>query len=175
MNAMNTHAFYALLFLVLTICTGGIVLAQAQQPEPATPVISAPVMDESTVVKKTVATQEQPVNPQAKEYQKPACVVTGTVKAVTTVEKSPWDDGTPTTLTTTEIQVTLDLASRTVQRATQDAADCTMPAENTTVIYKLCSPTMVKAGNRVKGVEGLATGSDQSLGCLFDVAVDTAQ
>lgn len=178
---MNIHAFYAFAFLVLTIGSAGVVLAQGQIKEPvaatatAAPAISAPVMDESTVVsKKVAATAEVATDSPAVNYQQPVCVVTGTVQSVQMIEKTPWDDGTPTTLTTTEIRIALALEARTMQRGTQGSSDCSLSADKPAVLYKLCSPTMVKKGDRIRGVEGLATGSDQSLGCLFDVAVDSA-
>lgn len=163
---MNIHAFYAFAFLVLTIGTGGVVLAQSQM---------APAADSSGTVKNAVAkpTQEPDSSP-AVNYQQPVCVISGTVQAVQMLEKSPWNDDTPTTLTTTEIRIAVALDTRSMQRGTQGSTDCTLPADKTPVLYKLCSPTQVKKGDRIKGVEGLATGTDQSLGCLFDVAVDSS-
>lgn len=176
---MNIHAFYAFAFLVLTIGTGGIVLAQSQitppaAPADAVPAISAPVVDDTTAIKNAVAKNpaEEPAAP-AVNYQQSVCVISGTVQSVQTIEKSPWNDDTPTTLTTTEIRIAVALEGRSMQRGTQGSTDCTLPADQSPVLYKLCSPTLVKKGDRIKGVEGLATGTDQSLGCLFDVAVDT--
>ena len=175
---MNIHAFYAFAFLVLTIGTGGVVLAQSQITAPSAPVeaapaISAPAMDDTASVKKAAAkVTEEPTSAPAVNYQQSVCVISGTVQAVQLLEKSPWDDGTPTTLTTTEIRIAVALDTRSMQRGTQGSTDCSLPADKSPVLYKLCSPTTVKKGDRIKGVEGLATGTDQSLGCLFDVAVD---
>ncbi len=175
---MNVHAFYAFAFLVLTIGAGGVVLAQSQITPAAAetaPAISAPVMDDSADVKKAVV--KKPAAEAAMpavNYQQPVCVISGTVQSLQTIEKSPWNDNTPSTLTTTEIRITVELDARTMQRGTPGSTDCSLPADNAPVVYKLCSPTPVSKGDRIKGVEGLATGTDQSLGCLFDVAVDSS-
>ena len=179
---MNIHAFYAFAFLVLTIGTGGIVLAQGQvdtgtapaaavEAQPvATPVISAPTIDDP--VAGLTAPEEPAQLPEgpAANYQQPVCVVSGKINDVQTVELSPWDDGTPTTLTTTEVRVSLTVESRAPQRNATVKADCSMPATGS-MVYKLCSPTQLAKGMRIKGVEGLATGSNELLGCLFDVAI----
>lgn len=176
---MNIHAFYAFAFLVLTIGTGGIVLAQSQitpptAPADAVPAISAPAVDDTAAIKNAVAKPEQEPAAPAVNYQQPVCVISGTVQSVQTIERSPWNDDTPTTLTTTEIRIAVTLEGRSMQRGTPGSTDCALPADKAPVLYKLCSPTLVKKGDRIKGVEGLATGTDQSLGCLFDVAVDTS-
>lgn len=178
MNLMNTRAFYyacASLALALTI---GLSTnpAPAQAPAKPSPVIAAPVMDDAAEVKKKppVTQKEEPAHTQTSDYHQPVCIIAGTVTAIQTIERSPWNDGTPTTLTTTEIRVSVALDSRTVQRNVANTAQCDMPADQKPVTYKLCSPTLVKQGDRIKGVEGLATGSDLLLGCLFDVAIDKA-
>lgn len=164
---MNVHAFYAFAFLVLTIGTGGVVLAQSQITAPSASAEATPA---------TTATPEPPADSAAAptvNYQQPVCVITGTVQSLQTIDKSPWDDGTPTTLTTTEVRIAVALKTRSMQRGTPGSTDCSLPTDASPVLYKLCSPTQVRKGDHIKGVEGLATGTDQSLGCLFDVAVDT--
>lgn len=106
-------------------------------------------------------------------YQQPVCVISGIVQSVQVLEKSPWNDGTPTTLTATEIHIAVALQSRSMQRGTSGSGNCNLPLDQSPVLYKLCSPTQIKKGDHIKGVEGMATGTNQSLGCLFDVAVDT--
>lgn len=162
---MSIHAFYAFAFLVLTIGTGGVVLAQSQ--------INAPADGTAVTTPAVAKPAHEATNAPAVNYQQSVCVISGTVQAVQMLEKSPWDDGTPSTLTTTEIRIAVALDNRSMQRGTQGSTDCTLPADKTPVLYKLCSPTQLKKGDRIKGVEGLATGTDQSLGCLFDVAVDS--
>ena len=93
------------------------------------------------------------------------CAVTGRVVKVEAVQKSPWNDGTPTTLTTTEIRLHIDIESR------EGSKECTPYTDKTPRIYKQCSPTRVAVGDRIKGTEGLATGNAQAVACLFDVAL----
>lgn len=104
----------------------------------------------------------------AKNYQQPVCIVTGVVKQVQTIEKSPLRDGTPSTLTMTEVRLVLDVEKRTPQDG-HAASACPLPAGHG-MTYKLCSPVKPKVGDRIVGTEGMATGSDAALGCLFDVA-----
>lgn len=96
----------------------------------------------------------------------PECSVTGRVTKVEAVQKSPWNDGTPTTLTTTEIRLHLQIENR------QGGKGCEpYTGDQALRIYKLCSPTRVAVGDNVKGTEGLSTGTAGALGCLFDVAL----
>lgn len=107
---------------------------------------------------------------KADDYKQPVCVVTGEIKTMERVEVAPWANGAPTTLTVTEVRILLKPENRRPRNDGVAAQDCPMPASGN-MIYKLCSPTTVKAGDRIIGTEGLATGADSVLGCLFDVAV----
>ena len=104
------------------------------------------------------------------DYRQPVCAIIGRVNQVQSVEKAPWNDGTPSTLTVTEIRISLAIETRRPLRAGADDPEDTIPADGSD-LYKLCSPRPVKAVDRILGVEGLATGTDSQLGCLFDVAV----
>ncbi len=107
---------------------------------------------------------------EKRDHRQVVCVITGKVTGMQAVEKTPWSDGTPSTITITEVHLSVATDSRKPQRAGVAAADCPMP-DNGGQVYKLCSPTQVKLGDRIVGTEGLATGSESALGCLFDVIV----
>jgi hypothetical protein len=105
------------------------------------------------------------------------CEITGRVSKMDTVQESPWADGAPSFFTTTIVHVSVELENR-APRGKAASETCRMTGDGAagkrppTAAYKLCSPTPVKPGDRIRATEG-ATPIDLAHGvvCLFDVAV----
>lgn len=100
-----------------------------------------------------------------------ACEIVGHVGLVQAVQKSPWRDNTPSPLSVTEVQVVLLLEQRKPRNAAA-AGGCDLPKKYAKAVYKLCSPTRVKKGDRIRATEGsYAIDPGAATSCLFDVAV----
>lgn len=157
----------------MTVRAAFLLLALLLLPLPAAAQDKAPAAQEKTAPQdkppaQNTAAELEAAGVDAKNYQQPVCIVTGIVKQVQTIEKSPLRDGTPSTLTMTEVRLVLDVENRAPQDG-PDASACPLPPGHG-MTYKLCSPVKPKVGDRIVGTEGMATGSDAALGCLFDVA-----
>jgi hypothetical protein len=100
------------------------------------------------------------------------CDITGVVNKLQNVERSPWTDGTPSTLNTTEIDISVAVKDRRPHDKNTAAGSCKAAAAGEVHTYKLCSPTQVKAGDNIHAVEGLRTGPAHAASCLFDLTVD---
>jgi hypothetical protein len=100
------------------------------------------------------------------------CEITGTVSKTEAVERSPWSDGTPSTLSNYETDIWVRVTDRRphYKTATSDSA-CNRAAKGEILTYKLCSPVTVRNGDRIHAIEGLATGSRHQASCLFDLVV----
>jgi hypothetical protein len=107
-----------------------------------------------------------------KKYSGNVCEITGVVAKLENVERSPWSDGTPSTLSIfeTDIWVTVNDRKPHYKNAPADSL-CNRGAKGEIAAYKLCSPTKVLKGDRIHATEGLHTGSTRSVGCLFDLVV----
>lgn len=109
----------------------------------------------------------------SEQFEEPRmCDIVGMVEKVSHVAKSPWSDGTPTTMTTTEVRISVFIADRKPHDKNAKADDpCHQEAKDEKRTYKLCSPTPVKRGDRIHGTEGTHTGAAGVVGCLFDLIV----
>jgi hypothetical protein len=107
-----------------------------------------------------------------KKYSTNVCEITGVVQKLENVERSPWSDGTPSTLSIfeTDIWVTVNDRKPHFKNAPKDSI-CNRGAKGEMAAYKLCSPTKVNKGDHIRATEGLRTGSQRSAGCLFDLVV----
>lgn len=103
------------------------------------------------------------------EFPVPVCDITGHIQKLENVDSSPWS-GTPSRLTTQEVRVHVNIDSRTPHDSKSKPADCAKAAAAEPRLYKLCSNTKIKAGDRIQGTEGTLTGSAK-VGCLFDLVV----
>lgn len=101
------------------------------------------------------------------------CDITGTVLELRAVERSPWTDGTPTTLAIYETHIQVSIHKRRPHRDSAPAeSPCRKPLEtNELRTYKLCSSSKPKRGDRITGTEGGSTGSTRVARCLFDLVV----
>lgn len=109
---------------------------------------------------------------QKKAKEDLACEIAGLITRVEQVSRSPWTDGTPSTMMTTETQIWVMIGTRTPHRKDipADKTPCKKNAEKETRVYKLCSPTFVKRGQLIQGTEATDTGTNgQVVGCLFDI------
>jgi hypothetical protein len=98
------------------------------------------------------------------------CDITGTVMSIEKIEKSAWQDGAPSAFSTVETRIAVRINQRTPHTAGNNAA-CPASLVTETKTYKLCSPTPVKAGSVIRATEGIDTGANSALGCLFDISV----
>lgn len=101
------------------------------------------------------------------------CDIMGTVTATKQIERSPWSDGTPSTLSIFETHIDVSIITRRPHRADAPAdSPCLAALEKNEIrTYKLCSSTKPLKGSRITGTEGGATGSSQVARCLFDLRV----
>jgi hypothetical protein len=107
------------------------------------------------------------------KWNNDVCEIIGIVDHLESVERSPWSDGTPSTLSMFETDIWISVKDRKphAKNATSTSI-CNRGAKTEALAtYKLCSPAVVKKGDRIKAIEGLRTGSNKAVGCLFDVAV----
>jgi hypothetical protein len=102
------------------------------------------------------------------------CDIIATVMAIEKIEKSAWQDGAPSSFSTVETRITIRISGSAPHAADSKSACATTPAAETKT-YKLCSPTPVKAGNIIRATEGMDTGANSALGCLFDISVQQQQ
>lgn len=101
------------------------------------------------------------------------CDIMGTVVELRAVERSPWTDGTPTTLAIYETHIQVSIHKRRPHRETAPAESPCRKALETNELrtYKLCSSSKPKRGDRITGTEGGSTGSNRVARCLFDLVV----
>lgn len=106
------------------------------------------------------------------KWNNDVCEIIGTVDHLESVERSPWSDGAPSALSMIETDIWVTVNDRKPHSKNATAASlCNRGAKGETLAYKLCSPTAVKKGDRIHAIEGLRTGSNKAVGCLFDLAV----
>lgn len=107
----------------------------------------------------------------AKAGALPPCDITGIVSSVQLVERSPWEDGTPSALSTTQTEISVIIKSRAPHYSHVNSKDvCTTSPEEGKMTYKLCSPTPVKKGDQIQATESSAA-KGGSKNCLFDLVV----
>lgn len=99
------------------------------------------------------------------------CDITGTVTDTRLVERSPFGDNTPSTLSVFETHIQVSIHKRRPHRTDAPAeSPCNKALEkNEMRTYKLCSNTKPQKGDRIRGTEGGATGSTKIMRCLFDI------
>jgi len=103
------------------------------------------------------------------------CDIAGTVLGVRKIDKSPWGQEAPSQMNTIETQISVSIDARTPHR--KDAEEnhpCNATPKGTLRTYKLCSPRVVKQGDRIQATEGINTGSARAIGCLFDIKIISA-
>jgi len=101
------------------------------------------------------------------------CEITGTVMELKNVERSPWTDGTPSTLSVYETHISIAIANRKPHsKAAPAESPCNVALKkDEQLTYRVCSNTPVKKGDRVTATEGGSTGSARISRCLFDIVV----
>ena len=101
------------------------------------------------------------------------CDVTGIVTEMKSIERSPWTDGTPSTLSVFETHIKLSIHKREPHNKNASAeSPCHAALEkNELRTYKLCSSQKPRTGWRIKGTEGGSPGSSRIVRCLFDLEV----
>ena len=144
----------------------------------AAPLFLSPALAEEAVTEpdapgessKTAEPSQQ--SAAAQKLSANVCEITGVVSKLENVERSPWSDGTPTTMSAFEVDVIVTVKDRKphYRNAPADSI-CHRAAKGEMRIYKLCSTTVPKAGDRIHATEGLQTGGRRSTGCLFDIVV----
>ncbi len=125
----------------------------------------------AALVALVVVAQARPViAAEASTDALPPCDITGVVSSVQLVERSPWADGTPSTLSTTQTEISVVVKSRAPHYTNSQAKDLCTASSAQKITYKLCSPTKVKQGDYIRATESSATKSGSS-SCLFDLVV----
>ncbi len=101
------------------------------------------------------------------------CDVVGMVVNVKQVQQSPYRDGTPTRMATIETHIDIRIDDRKPHSEKDDAAgqQCKKKNASEKRTYKVCSPTAVKAGDRISGTEASLVGSGRSISCIFDLVI----
>ena len=100
------------------------------------------------------------------------CDIRGLVANMETVQRSPWNDGAPSAFTVTEVHLSVVLEDRMPHdKGAKDTTCRITDAKTRKLVYKLCSPTTVKPGDRIQATEGNYVLNSFGIGCLFDVAV----
>lgn len=100
------------------------------------------------------------------------CDIVGTVDRLKLVQRSPWTDGTPSTMMKLETHISVRIDDRKPHDTqASDTHSCHKETKGEKRTYKLCSTTKVKSGDRIVGTEGTQTGSSKAIGCLFDLVV----
>lgn len=110
---------------------------------------------------------------QTSKQHDTTCEITGIVAAVRKVERSPWGDGAPSTMSVFETHILVSILHR---RPHDKEAPKTSPCneaikKNELARYKLCSSKRPQLGNRIRGTEGGSTGSANAVRCLFDLEI----
>jgi len=104
--------------------------------------------------------------------QPPVCEIRGTVSSLESVNTSK----VPSAFSGSETHISVNIETRAPRyQQTADAAPCQNLTKAKLQTYKLCSPTRVKAGDKIHGTEGINTGPAASVGCLFDLIVLSRQ
>lgn len=101
------------------------------------------------------------------------CQITGIVAGLRNVERSPWTDGTPSTMSVSETHILVSILNRRPhKREVAENSPCNEAVKkNEMARYKLCSSKRPKPGNRIRGTEGGSTGSSSAVRCLFDLEI----
>lgn len=101
------------------------------------------------------------------------CEITGIVAGVRKVERSPWGDGAPSTMSVSETHILVSLLHRRPHdREAPESSPCNEALKkNELARYKLCSSKRPKPGNRIRGTEGGSTGMANAVRCLFDLEI----
>lgn len=162
--ASRYFVFVALAMLALPLCASSARSADSKDMSAPTAAMSEPLA--------TTPPDEAKSSVPTKKYSANVCEITGVVAKLENVERSPWSDGTPSTLSIfeTDIWVTVNDRKPHYKNAPSDSI-CNRGAKGEIAAYKLCSPTKVTKGDRIHATEGLHTGSSRSVGCLFDLVV----
>lgn len=97
-----------------------------------------------------------------------SCSIEGLVLQLQTVSTYT----APTSLAETEKHVKISISDRTSRNRKQADPRCQKrPAQEELLTYKVCSPTPIKPGDRIRATEGTETGPSKKTGCLFDIVV----
>lgn len=101
------------------------------------------------------------------------CDITGTVTEMKYIERSPWTDGTPSTLSIFETHLKVSVHNRRPHHtAATSASPCHAALEkNEMRTYKLCSSAKPKQGDRITGTEGGSPGNTRIVRCIFDLKI----
>lgn len=123
---------------------------------------------EAEDVEKTSTQDDEGKNAEMREV----CEVTGTVAKMELVQRSPWTDSAPTTVTTQELLIWVLVEGRNPRNpVAPKTSPCYQAGKNEVRTYKVCAPTQVRPGMKIHGTEGTETGSNLAVGCLFDIAI----
>lgn len=105
----------------------------------------------------------------ATQYAPPTvCEIRGTVSSLEHVNTA----NIPSAFSGSETHISVNIEQRAPRyHQAADKAPCPALTPEKLQTYKLCSPTRVKAGDKIHGTEGINTGPAASVGCLFDLIV----
>ncbi len=162
-------ALFVLAMLALPLCSSTAFSDDTKQASADTNTTSASAAATNTAT----ATKDDDSTAKSNKWNNDVCEIIGIVDHLESVERSPWSDGTPSTLSMFETDIWVSVKDRKphAKNATSTSI-CNRGAKTEALAtYKLCSPAIVKKGDRIKAIEGLRTGSNKAVGCLFDVAV----
>ena len=100
------------------------------------------------------------------------CEIVGAIAKMEIVQRSPWVDGTPSTMMIQELHAWVAIEHRAPRQADAPKnSPCRKVGKAEVKTYKICSPAQVKPGDRILATEGTETGSALTIGCLFDIAI----
>lgn len=97
----------------------------------------------------------------------------GIVAALHQVERSPWNDGTPSTMSVFETHILVSILNRRAHgKNAPESSPCNNAVKKDELArYKLCSSKKPRTGNHIRGTEGGSPGSSKMVRCLFDLEI----
>ncbi len=101
-----------------------------------------------------------------------SCDIIGTVADMKKVVRSPFSDGTPSTIVIIEMHISVNVQNRRPHNAsTATASSCAVNPHNELVTYKLCSSAQPQEGDKIMATEAGSSGTTSAARCLFDLQI----
>ncbi len=102
-----------------------------------------------------------------------SCDIIGTVADMKKVVRSPFSDGTPSTIVIIEMHISVNVQNRRPHNTSSPAAGsaCTVKPHNELVTYKLCSSAQPQEGDKIMATEAGSNGTSSAARCLFDLQI----
>lgn len=112
------------------------------------------------------------VSPTTSLRPENACDIIGTVASLKKVIRSPFRDGTPSTMVIIETHISVNVENREAHKKTAaNSKVCDALPKHEMATYKLCSAEHPTAGDKILATEGGSTGSSDAARCLFDLQI----